>query len=152
MKPLPDEIQKKMNHFKDVLRRSGAKLTHQRMEVFREVALTAEHPDAETVWQGVRERVPSVSLDTVYRTLLLLLDLELITSLRPTRERMRFDANMSSHHHFMCRQCGTICDFYSPEFDALTIPKAVKALGNIERTRVELRGLCSRCSKSKRGK
>jgi len=39
------------------------------MEIFREVAQAGDHPDAEKVFQGVRERMPTVSLDTVYRTL-----------------------------------------------------------------------------------
>ena len=145
------EIQQQMNRFKDALRRSGVKLTHQRLEVFREVARTGDHPAAETIYKGVRKRIPTVSLDTVYRTLWLLIDLGLITTLGPPRERVRFDANMSPHHHFVCTQCGLVRDFYGQEFDALKVPDAVKALGSVERTHVEFRGLCSRCS-NKKGK
>jgi len=45
------------------------KVTHQRTEIFRELAAGTEHPDAETVYQRVCKRVPSISRDTVYRTL-----------------------------------------------------------------------------------
>ena len=61
------------------------KLTHQRMEIFREVARTADHPDAQTVYERVRKRVPAVSLDTVYRNLWLLSDLGLLSTLGPPR-------------------------------------------------------------------
>ena len=145
----PEALQKRMNHFRDGLRRSGVKLTHQRLEIFREVAKSGEHPDAETIFKGVRERVSTVSLDTVYRTLWLLLDLGLITTLGAPRGRVRFDANMSTHHHFVCTRCGMTRDCYSEQFDQLNIPRAVKALGRVERTHVELSGICSRCSKKK---
>ena len=52
-----------MNHFKEGLRRSGVKLTHQRLEIFREVVKSSDHPDVETIYKGVRKRVPTVSLD-----------------------------------------------------------------------------------------
>jgi len=143
----PKELQQRMNQLKEGLRRSGTKLTHQRLEIFREVAKSSDHPDAETIYRGVRRRVPAVSLDTVYRTLWLLLDLGLITTLGPPRERVRFDANMNSHHHFICTRCGVAYDFYSDEFDQLEIPDAVKALGSVEKAQVEVRGICLRCSK-----
>jgi Fur family peroxide stress response transcriptional regulator len=143
----PDEIQHRMTRLKEALRRAGVKLTHQRLEIFSEVARTGEHPDAETVFRGVRDRLPTVSLDTVYRTLWLLIDLGVLTTLGPPRARVRFDANMRSHHHFVCTRCGRARDFYSPAFDALQVPAAVKAWGRVERTLVEIRGLCARCVK-----
>lgn len=144
-----EELQRRMNHFREVFKRSGVKITHQRLEIFREVAKSGEHPDAETIFKGVRERVPTVSLDTVYRTLWSLIDLGLLTTLGPPLHRVRFDANMYSHHHFVCAKCGMTRDFYSKEFDRLKIPEAAKALGSVEKTQVEVRGLCLRCSKKR---
>ncbi|MBN2467659.1 MAG: transcriptional repressor [Deltaproteobacteria bacterium] len=147
MKISPEELKQRMNRFKEGLKRSGIKLTHQRLEIFREVAESGDHPDAETIYRGVRERIPTVSLDTVYRTLWLLLDLGLIATLGPSRERSRFDANMSPHHHFVCSRCGMTYDFCSPEFDQLNIPDSVMELGNVEKLQVEVRGICLQCSK-----
>ncbi len=147
MKFEPEALQKKMNHFQNRLRRSGLKLTHQRLEIFHEVAKSVDHPDAETIFKGVRERVPTVSLDTVYRTLWLLHDLELLTTLGPPRGGVRFDANMSSHHHFVCTKCGMTRDLYGEEFEQLKIPNEVKYLGRVERTQVQVTGVCWRCSK-----
>jgi Fur family peroxide stress response transcriptional regulator len=141
------EVQHRLAHFRDVCRRAGMKLTHQRMEIFREVARTTDHPDAQTIYERVRKRVPAMSLDTVYRNLWLLNDLGLIATLGPPRERARFDANMSSHHHFVCTRCGLAQDFYSREFDELRPPAEVESMGSVEATHVELRGLCLRCKK-----
>lgn len=140
------EIEQRMERFEEVCRNSGIKLTHQRMEIFRAVAQTGDHPDAEKVYQGVRKRMPTMSLDTVYRTLWLLKDLGLITTLGPPRERTRFDANLSYHHHFVCIQCGLTRDFYSDAFDELRLPDSVKAFGRVETTQVEVKGVCLKCN------
>jgi len=146
MKTSEWEIDKRMEHFEQVCREAGVKLTHQRMEIFRELALRSDHPDAETVFHGVRERIPALSLDTVYRALWLLSDLGLITSLGPPRGRTRFDANLSRHHHFVCSKCGLTHDFHSDEFDDLRPPDSVKSLGQVETTHVEVRGICRACA------
>lgn len=145
MKINEKEINQRMDGFKDVCRESGAKLTHQRLEIFREVAQTGDHPDAETVFHGVRERMPTVSLDTVYRTLWWLKELGLVNTLGPPRERTRFDANLSSHHHFVCINCGLMQDFYSDKLNQLKITETVKTIGSVETMQVEVRGVCLEC-------
>ena len=152
MKASARELERRMKRFEQVCRDAGVKLTHQRMEIFREVAQSCDHPDAETVLHGVRDRMPTVSLDTVYRTLWLLNDLDLVNTLGPGRERARFDANMSRHHHFVCVRCGLTRDFYSDELDALKLPKGVKSIGHAETTHVEVRGICRACAAMKKGK
>jgi Fur family transcriptional regulator, peroxide stress response regulator len=132
--------------FREALQGAGAKLTPQRLGVLVEVAHSAEHPDAEAVYRGVKQRLPSISLDTVYRTLWLLTDLGLIATLGPHRERVRFDGNTTPHHHFICLKCGRAEDFYSPECDQLSVPESVRALGAVQSTHVEFRGLCKRCA------
>jgi Fur family peroxide stress response transcriptional regulator len=127
-------------------REAGLRLTHQRMEVFREVASTEDHPDAETVFRGVRKRIPTVSLDTVYRTLWLLEGLGLVATLGPRRERARFDANFTAHHHFTCERCGLVRDFEYEEYDRLGVPPEVKRLGPVSRVSVEVRGVCRECA------
>jgi len=147
------DVKQRMARFEKACRKSGAKLTHQRMEIFREVAQTDDHPDAEKVFQGVRERMPTVSMDTVYRTLWWLKELRLITTLGPSRERTRFDANLSRHHHFVCTQCGLTQDFYSDQLDKLKLPESVQTIGHVEMTQVEVKGICLKCAaKEKPGK
>jgi Fur family peroxide stress response transcriptional regulator len=141
------DVEPRLEHLKTVSRQAGVKLTHQRLEIFREVARSVEHPDAETVFRGVRRRMPTVSLDTVYRTLWLLNDLGLITTLGPRRESVRFDANLQQHHHYVCVRCGLARDFESADLNALRVPEAVKGFGSVVATHVEVRGICERCRK-----
>ncbi len=148
MKIKKKEVEQRMKYFETVCRDEGIKLTHQRMEIFREIAQTDDHPDADRVFQRVRGRVPTVSLDTVYRTLWLLKDLGLVVTLSSSRERTRFDANLQSHHHFVCEQCGFTRDFFSDDLDTIRLPDSVSSLGEIKATHVEVRGVCRECAEN----
>lgn len=140
--------EQRLEHLEAAAREAGVKLTHQRLEIFRALAGTEEHPDAETVFRAARRRVPTVSLDTVYRTLWRLHDLGLVTTLGPRRDGVRFDANLDPHHHFACVRCGRVRDFVSAALDALRLPSAVTRLGRVLGAHVEVRGLCERCRRS----
>lgn len=146
MKVDKSEVERRLERFKDAARQAGVKITHQRLEIFREVAASLEHPSAEAVLKAVQPRMPTVSLDTVYRTLWLLNDLGLVSTLGPKRESVRFDANLKHHHHYVCVRCGLARDFESAELNALPIPETVKGFGSIVATHVEVRGVCSRCA------
>ncbi len=130
-------------------KRAGVKLTHQRLEIFREIASSHDHPDAEAVFRAVQQRMPTVSLDTVYRTLWMLNDLGLITTLGPRRDRVRFDANVARHHHYVCVRCGLVRDFESGELNALPVPAAVKQFGSVVASQVEVRGICDGCARKR---
>lgn len=139
------KIERRLEHLKAVVRQAGVKLTPQRLEIFRELAATQQHPDADTLFRAVQDRMPSVSVDTVYRTLWMLHDLGLVKTLGPEREGVRFEANLDQHHHFVCVRCGLVLDFECVELNALRVPDAVKAFGSIADAHVEVRGVCTKC-------
>ena len=152
MKPNNEELERRLDRFKIGLRNAGVKLTHQRIEIFREVAKSGDHPDVETVFEGVRRRLPTISLDTVYRTIWLLIDVGLLNTLGPQRDRMRFDANDKPHHHFVCIECGATQDFYCEQLDQIQLPEEVNSMGTVEMKQLEVRGVCSRCKKTAKAK
>ena len=150
MKVSPKEMEQRLLVFKEGLKQARVKLTPQRMEVFREVAMSEDHPDAEKIFKGLRHRLPAISLDTVYRTLWLLLDLGLIDTLSRSRHYVRFDGNISLHHHFICARCGLVRDFKSAKLDDLELPDSVSSIGHAEKTQVEVKGLCLKCAAEKK--
>ncbi len=149
MKVDAEQVDYRLEKFKEYARNSGIKLTHQRLEIFREVAASLDHPNAESVFRAVQPRMPTVSLGTVYRTLGLFTDLGLVTTLGPPRESVRFDANLNPHHHYVCMRCGLARDFDSAALNTVRVPKSVRGFGSIETTRVEVRGVCESCAKEK---
>ena len=141
------EVERRFEQFKKAAGSAGIKLTHQRLEIFRAVASSVEHPSAEDIYQAVRKGMPTISLDTVYRTLWLFIDLGLLKTFGQREERARFDANLASHHHYRCVKCGMVRDFESAELNDLPIPESVNNFGDIVSAQVEVQGVCASCAK-----
>ena len=131
--------------FLERCQQAGIKATHQRTEIFRELAQTEEHPDAETIYERVKRRIPAISQDTVYRNLRTLAEQRIIQKVGAIGYRTRFDANLDPHHHFVCTACGMIRDFYTGEFDRFQSPRSVREMGSVDSVHVELRGICKVC-------
>lgn len=148
MKKRYDIIETRMADFREACERQGLKATHQRLEIYRELASTEKHPDVETIYQGVNKRIHTISRDTVYRNLNLLAEYGLISIVGMSHERLRFDANMVHHHHFVCVKCGKIQDFYSPNLDAIKMPTEAKAFGTPVSLHIEVKGICAVCQQA----
>ncbi len=144
------EAERRISVFSQALRRSGLRLTHQRLEVARELAGDDTHPDVEKIYEGVRRRVPTISLDTVYRTMGALVELGLVDRVNATPGPTRYDANPTRHHHFVCTRCGLIRDVYSGDLDGVRVPDETHAMGTVESVKVQLRGICAECSRKMR--
>ncbi len=127
----------------------GVRRTPQREAIFRVVAATDEHPDAETVHKRLRARLPHLSHDTVYRTLALFEELGLVRRVGVASDRARFDANAEAHHHFVCTACSGIQDVTDPALDRIQPPAAARQLGRVTSTQVEMRGICRSCQRKR---
>ena len=134
-----------LDRFKDISQEKGLRLTHQRLEILRELVGAKDHPSAEVVFGRVRRRLPTISLDTVYRTLSTFDDLGLVMRVPVTGDQGRFDADTSPHHHFVCSRCKSIYDFLWSEFDELELPANSQSLGRTADRRVVVRGVCQAC-------
>ena len=145
----PKELSRRMDAFRDACRREGLKVTHQRLEVFRELTRRGDHPDAESIHRRLRRRMPTVSLDTVYRNLCTFEKLGVASRVSAISSRARFDADCDRHQHFICSRCGLVRDFHSHEIDAFRPPRGVRKLGSVKSVHVEVRGVCSACLEKK---
>lgn len=135
--------------FKSICRQAGLKVTHQRLEIFRALAAAKDHPTVEEVYERVRAKVPTMALDTVYRTLATLEKSGVLTRIN-LDPRNRYDPNKAIHHHLICTECHRIEDFYWPTFDQMKVPSRKPGWGSIRSKQVEVRGVCSACMKKKK--
>ena len=126
---------------------AGIKLTPQRIEIFRAVYGTGSHPSAEVIYDELKRRMPSISLDTIYRTLATFEKLGLINRVSALDRQSRFDANIDVHHHFICTRCNRITDFYWPSFDESVLPDELSGKGRVMSKHIEVRGICRNCLK-----
>lgn len=139
-------LTKLMNEFENACRKADLKVTHQRLEVYRELAEAYDHPSAETLYKRLIKKLPTLSLDTVYRTLATLEKHRLITKIQTMESQARYEAKMDKHHHAVCSRCGTITDFTWDLFDEVQVPKAIDGWGTVMKRSAVLEGICKACA------
>lgn len=144
-------IERRMEEFRRMCRERGLRITPQRLEVFRVVTSSEEHPDAETILKQVRRNIPNISLDSVYRIIYMLESEGMISRVPASSDRLRFDGNADKHHHFICSECGVIMDFESEKIDNMPVPGEVGSWGIIESRHLMVQGVCRDCL-AKRGR
>ena len=142
-------VKEKMDAFQAGCRRAGLKVTPQRLAVYKALLETDEHPSAEMVFQRVRGVFPSISLDTVNRTLLTLSEIGAAFVVEGSGDAKRFDGNLENHQHFKCVKCKRIFDFHHKPFDDIPVPKSIGRKFTILRKTVYFEGVCDLCEESK---
>lgn len=128
------------------LERSGARRTPQRLLLADIIDAAPDHLEAREIHLKAVARDSRVSLNTVYRTLALLQDLNLVVGHYFTEEHAHFEAATGiDHHHVVCRGCGKVREF-SPGLSEGRVRNLELATGfRIDRQEVELVGLCPAC-------
>lgn len=147
MQPPPELLQQQLANFEKVCREAGLRVTHQRLEIFRELLQSTDHPTADTLHRRLRNKFPTLSLDTVYRTLATLANQRLIHRVETIESLTRFEAVASPHHHLICSGCGKIADFEWPLIDQSALPEELSGWGKIEHKHLVVYGRCENCVK-----
>lgn len=142
-------MEKSLRLIIDALRRKGYKATPQRIAICRYALQDPSHPSAKTIYERVRREYPTISLATVYQTLKVLKELNLIQELPFSKRQVRFDPNVNPHVNMVCIRCGKIVDSNPPEVNSLI--KQISEATRFQMTgqRIDIYGLCETCSKSK---
>lgn len=117
-------------------------------QVIKDFLMTRkDHPTADVVYMNVRQTYPNISLGTVYRNLSLLADLGEIRRLRVGDGIDHFDADTSTHYHFVCTECGSVIDLtMKPDsIDRIMDTAAADFDGTIEGHMTYFYGVCGNC-------
>jgi Fur family transcriptional regulator, peroxide stress response regulator len=138
-------IEEQMAAFHLKCHEAGLRITPQRTAIYKALVETNEHPSAEMVFRHVRQVFPSISLDTVNRTLLTLSDIGTAFIVEGSGDAKRFDANLESHQHFKCVKCKRIIDFHHEPYDQIPKPKNLPTAFAVLRTTVYVEGVCDQC-------
>jgi Fur family peroxide stress response transcriptional regulator len=136
----------------DALRKKGFKATPQRIAICKAALQTSTHPTAQEIYKKVKEEYPTISLATVYKTLKVLKELNLVQELPFFQRKIRFDTNTKPHINLVCLKCGAIKDLNDPAaqliVDKLTNSAAFKVNGQ----RIDIYGICKKCSQQQKDK
>lgn len=128
------------------LRERGHRVTSQRLLIHRALQELDRHATAEEVLAAVADRLPNVSLPTVYATLDLLEELGAIRRVHAGSGPTLYDPRVEEHHHLVCRRCGGVEDVDA----SLDLGPALRAArrGKLapDGGEVILTGLCAACA------
>lgn len=123
---------------------AGQRTTPQREAVYGYLAAVRDHPTAEDVYLAVRQRLPRVSLATVYKALELLVQRGLASKLTYGDAAARYDIRTDVHSHARCLACGRVTDI-----DAVPAPRWIRGIHTRDFTatgfRFEILGRCRAC-------
>ena len=130
----------------EFMRDLGLSPSPQRIAIYDFLKNNAIHPTVDTIYNAVRETLPSISRTTVYNTVKRLCDSGAIQEVIIEDGELRYDADMSDHGHFKCLKCGKVYDLFPPEGTPL-ISQIYGLPPDFEVSRLHLccRGKCSAC-------
>lgn len=99
----------------------GLKMTGQRRVILKVLDEAVDHPSVEDVYERARKIDDSVSIATVYRTLGLLDELDLVVKHEFQEGYCRYEVNGDHHHHLIDLETGEVHEFQSPELEKLKV-------------------------------
>ncbi len=107
-----------------------------------------KHLSAEEIYNIVKESHPEIGLATVYRTLDLLAELEVLQKVNFGDGRSRYefsDDEVHHHHHLICLKCGAVTEFADDNLEALEKSIADKSGFKILDHQLKFFGYCEKC-------
>ncbi|WP_411336881.1 transcriptional repressor [Ruminococcus gauvreauii] len=124
------------------------KYSRQRESIKEFLASRKDHPNADTVYENIRQIYPNISLGTVYRNLALLESIGEIMKITTGDGADRYDGNVKPHHHFICTRCHSVIDLDMENIDYIKEAASKNFNGSIDNYIAHFYGLCENCSAS----
>jgi Fur family transcriptional regulator, peroxide stress response regulator len=145
-----DESQELEASIIKALRGKGYKATPQRIAIGRFALCDRSHPTVQKVFSEVKKVHPTVSLATVYKTIQILKEVDLIQELSLPQDQTRFDSNMKPHINLVCTQCGNIKDLEDTEVQAIIAKVSVAEKFAPKGQRFDIYGTCQSCNRKEK--
>ena len=132
----------------DKLKKNNLKLTRQRLAIVEVLSNDRSHSSARAIFEKVRQKVPSVSLSTVYFTLNLFKNEGAVKELEFYDMGNRYESDVTDHLDLICLRCGRIVNYDEPI--PMLKEQVEKKTGFItNRMRYEYYGYCKECRQKK---
>ena len=139
-----------LKKFKNILKDENLKMTPQRVEVFRQVCDSNKHQESEEIFISLRKRDINISRATVYRTMDILYQHDLVQRMDIGDGKWRYEhwLDYNQHDHLICIRCGTIVEFLNTQMEEIQNNVAKKFDYELIRHVHQLFGLCKQCRKT----
>ena len=130
------------------LREAGLRVTGPRLATL-DVVASRPHQTADAIAFAVRERLGSVSKQTIYDVLNALTEAQILRRISVNSRGGQFELEAhDNHHHLVCTRCGGVEDVPCP---VGTVPCMVPVEDHgflVEQADVIFRGICVQCQSS----
>jgi Fur family ferric uptake transcriptional regulator len=142
---------KLLSDFKHLLKANGLKFTIQREVILEMLYNSDEHLTPEGLHHLIQQKHPELGtgIATVYRTLSLLEDSEMVTSLSFGAQGKKYELGAKDHHdHIICTQCGNITEFVDEQIEQRQ-REITEALGFVmQEHSMQIYGICKNCQEN----
>lgn len=129
----------------EMLRENGVQVTAQRIAVLRAVTAQA-HSTANDVAEMVRNEIGAISRQSVYDTLTVLAERQIIRAIQPAGSPTRFEDRVGdNHHHLVCRTCDRLVDVDCAVGDIPCLTPSDNWQFDVDEAEVIYWGLCPEC-------
>ncbi len=134
--------------FRELCEQRGIAVTHQRQVLYEVMRAAGGHPSPEEVYARVRERIPTISLATVYKNIHLFVESGVLREVSLHHGSVRVEMAGEQHHHVVCSRCKSISDIEERELGPM--PRRERLAGGflVERYAIDVIGLCANCQKN----
>ena len=135
-----------MENIKNLFNNKGVKPTFHRIKILEYLMTHENHPTVDKIYEDIVQSIPTVSKTTVYNTLKIFVDKDIITELTITGSETHYDMKDDDHHHFYCTQCKKIYDIEPHCNHDCNMKKIID--GNlINSYQCYYKGICKNCLK-----
>ncbi|MBW1605233.1 Fur family transcriptional regulator [Lactobacillus sp. Sy-1] len=134
-----------------ILKENHVRITPQRQIILKYLINHHNHPSVETIYKALEKDFSNLSMATVYNTLRLFEDLNIIIQLPNKDGGVRFDFFGTPHFHAICENCGKIMDIKYPKYNQLdqelqSITSDQEPDFTPTKSKIEVYGLCKACA------
>lgn len=129
------------------LREMGLPLTHQREAIAQVLFESSRHLSADDIGEQLRVRGEHIGKATVYRTVKLLVDVDLAVEHDFDEGFKRYEMRAGAAHydHLICTSCGKVADFTRPEIETIQLDAASEHGFQVVTRQFKIYGLCDEC-------
>lgn len=128
----------------ELLVKHGIKPSYPRIQIYKYLYDRKDHPTVNCIFDSLILEIPTLSKTTVYNTLNLFIEANLVKSLILDENEKRYEIIIHDHSHFKCEQCDKIYDIPYTDINLLT--KDFEGF-IVNEKQIFLKGICINCQK-----
>jgi len=134
-----------MTDYASLLKESGLKATFQRMNILESIEHYG-HMSIDTIYGEVIKKHPSLSLATVYKNIILMVEKGVLVEVPITGKKTKYELVKNDHIHLVCTECGEVEDRpHNIMADALFASMTQSENFELSKQQIILYGVCSHC-------